>query len=73
MAGCTGTSFTIITNHNSSQSMTVYDSLRSLVLIYESATSTATALNDDCLMNSVANESLDSLTTESLFSAQILI
>jgi hypothetical protein len=44
-----------------------------LVLIYESATSTQTDLNDDCLVNFLANESLNSLTNESFFSARLLI
>lgn len=42
-------------------------------LIYESITSTATALNDYCLMNSLANESLNFLTNESLYSARLRI
>jgi hypothetical protein len=72
--GFISTSITITTNSNSSQSMTAEDSLQSfleckcllfhcdrLVSDLRMVTSTATALNDDCLTN------------ESFFSARLLI
>jgi hypothetical protein len=79
MVGFIGTLLFITINYGSSQSVIAFDSLHSLlgyeyfsstvtdlVLIYESDTSTAATLNDDCLSNDPVSQSQIYFTTSGL-------